>query len=221
MTKATYFSGIAARIHRHVYLFQSVLLPFVLGGAIAYLLDPIVERLAKWGLSRGTSAFIILGLFLLVVAGILVLIVPILVREAGEFIESAPGYAKKIWEMAEPHIAWVQEKIGHKITSDEIQSVLEENASKAMQVGKGVLGGITSGGLALLDFFTTLLITPVAAYFLLKEWQNVTGWIYDICRGARRQQLKACWARLMVKSPDLYVARAWFVSRWDLSTPLP
>lgn len=182
MTKATYFFWgltVLAFIGT-VYLFQSVLLPFVLGGAIAYLLDPIVERLAKWGLSRGTSAFIILGLFFLVVAGILVLIVPILVREAGEFIESAPGYAKKIWEMAEPHIAWVQEKIGHKITSDEIQSVLEENASKAMQVGKGVLGGITSGGLALLDFFTTLLITPVAAYFLLKEWQNVTGWIYDI-----------------------------------------
>jgi predicted PurR-regulated permease PerM len=163
-----------------VWLFKSVLLPFILGGAIAYLLNPIVNKICKKGLGRQTAVLLILGSFFVFVAGLLAIILPILIREAAGFIESAPAYVARVWELAEPRILWVQEQLGYAITADQVQSVLQDNVGKALQIGKGVLGGITTGGIAIIDFFTTLLITPVAAYFLMKEWPKVTEWARGI-----------------------------------------
>lgn len=163
-----------------VWLFKAVLLPFILGGAIAYLLNPIVNKICSKGLKRQTAALSILGGFFIFVASLLAIITPILIREAAGFIEAAPTYAARVWELAEPRIMWIQEQLGYSITADQVQSVLQDNVGKALQIGKGVLGGITTGGIAIIDFLTTLLITPVAAYFLMKEWPRVTEWAQGI-----------------------------------------
>ncbi len=163
-----------------IWLFKPVLLPFILGGAIAYLLNPIVNKICSKGIQRQTAVLIILGSFFVFVAGLLAVITPILVREAAGFIESAPIYVARVWELAEPRILWVQERLGYAITADQVQSVIQDNVGKALQIGKGVLGGITTGGIAIIDFLTTLLITPVAAYFLMKEWPKVVEWAQGI-----------------------------------------
>lgn len=163
-----------------IWLFKGVLLPFVLGGTIAYLLNPLVNKMCRKGLKRQTAVLCILGGFFVIMAGLLAIIAPILVREAAGFIESAPTYAQKVWHLVEPRIMWVQERLGYSITSEQIQTVLEENVDKAMQLGKGVLGGITMGGIAIVDFLTTLLITPIAAYFLMKEWPIIVAWVQGI-----------------------------------------
>lgn len=163
-----------------IWLFKSILFPFVLGGAIAYLLNPVVNKLVRKGMSRRWVVLTILGLFITLLTVLLAIILPILAKEAIGFVKDAPDYAHRIWTLLEPQIIWVQEKIGQQITFDEIQEAAKENIGKALQVSKGVLGGITSGGLAIVDFFTTLLITPVVSYFLLKEWPRVTTFVKDL-----------------------------------------
>lgn len=163
-----------------VWVFKGMLLPFILGGAIAYLLNPIVNKICSKGLKRQTAVLSILGGFFIFLLAILGIITPILVREAAGFLSSAPLYAQKIWELAEPRFLWVQEQLGYSITTDQLQAVLQDNIGKALQIGKGVLGGITTGGIAVVDFLTTLLITPVAAYFLMKEWPYVMAWVQGI-----------------------------------------
>lgn len=162
-----------------ISVFRDVLLPFVLGGAIAYLLNPLVEYLTRKGMGRPAAAIFILGLFFLVVGGILMLISPLLFHEAAGFIKSFPLYLEKLKTFVEVRIAWIEERMGDDITA-QIQTVLQDNAGKALQVGKGVLGGITSGGGAVMDFFTTLFITPIAAYFFIKEWPRVTDWVENL-----------------------------------------
>lgn len=163
-----------------IWLFKAILLPFVLGGAIAYLLNPIVRKISALGVQRQTAVILILGGFFLFVGGVLAIVLPILLREATGFIQSAPDYIQKIWEVAEPRILWIQEQLGYAITTDQLKEVVQDNMGKALQIGKGVLGGITTGGIAIVDFITTLLITPVAAYFLMKEWPQVVAWVKDI-----------------------------------------
>jgi predicted PurR-regulated permease PerM len=162
-----------------ISVFRDVLLPFVLGGAIAYLLNPIVEYLTRKGMGRPSAAIFILGLFFLMVGGILMLLTPVLFHEAAGFIKSFPLYLEKLKAFIEVRIAWIEERMGDDITA-QIQTVLQDNAGKALQVGKGVLGGITSGGGAVMDFFTTLFITPIAAYFFIKEWPRVTDWVENL-----------------------------------------
>ncbi len=163
-----------------VWIFKAVLFPFVLGGAIAYLLNPIVNKLCAKGLGRQTVVLLILGSFFIFLAGLLAIITPILIKEAAGFIEAAPAYTQKIWDMAQPRILWIQEQLGYTLTTDQLQTVLQDNMGKALQIGKGVLGGLTTGGIAIVDFFTTLLITPVAAYFLMKEWPQIMTWAHSI-----------------------------------------
>lgn len=182
-----------------VWVFKGVLLPFVLGGAVAYMLNPLVNKICAKGLKREAAVLIILGSFFVILAALLAVISPILLREAIGFIEAAPSYAQKIWGFIEPRIQWIQEQFGYKLTVEQVQTVLEDNVGKALQIGKGVLGGITTGGIAIADFFTTLLITPVAAYFLMKEWPKVTAWalgiiprhhLATVCRLAKQIDLK-------------------------------
>jgi predicted PurR-regulated permease PerM len=163
-----------------IWLFKPILLPFILGGTIAYLLNPIVNYICSKGLKRQTAALSILGGFFLVLSTVLAIISPILIREAAGFIQAAPDYIQKLWAFIEPRIIWVQEQLGTNISPEQLQGVLQDNIGKALQIGKGVIGGITSGGVAIMDFLTTLLITPVAAYFLMKEWPRVTDWAVGI-----------------------------------------
>lgn len=162
-----------------ISMFREVLLPFVLGGSIAYLLNPSVEHMTRRGMGRPSAAILILGLFFLIVGGILMLLTPVLFHEAAGFIKSVPLYIQKLKAFMEVRIAWLEQRMGDDITS-QIQTVLQDNAGKALQVGKGVIGGITSGGSAVMDFLTTLFITPIAAYFFIKEWPHVTDWVEDL-----------------------------------------
>ncbi|HNS44860.1 MAG TPA: AI-2E family transporter [Alphaproteobacteria bacterium] len=163
-----------------ISLFQPVLFPFVLGGAIAYLLNPIVNKLSKGKVKRPWVVLGILGAFFLVVGLILAVITPILIKEAADFIHHAPELAQNIWDKIEPRIVAVQEQMGYHITADQLQTAVKDNIGKALQVSKGVLGGLTKGGIAIVDFISTLLITPVAAYFLMKEWPAVMKFVNDL-----------------------------------------
>lgn len=163
-----------------VLLFKPILMPFVLGGAIAYLLNPIVNKCVSMGAKRTYVVLGILSLFFLLIGILLALITPILFKEAMGFIDQAPALVQKIWDVAETKIIWAQEKLGYQISTTELQTAIKDNIGKAMQVGKGVVGGLTSGGMAIIDFFTTLLLTPVAAYFLMKEWPRVVSFVQDL-----------------------------------------
>ena len=79
-----------------LWLLSPILLPFVLGMALAYVLDPLANRLAKRGLSRLVAASIILGGFVLALALLLLLIAPVLAKQLAGFIDNAPGYAQRL-----------------------------------------------------------------------------------------------------------------------------
>ena len=158
-----------------VNLFRDVLLPFVLGGAIAYLLNPIVEFLIRKGVRRQSAVLCILGLFFAGVVSILLAVSPVIFREAGGFIAAVPTYIEKLRLLAESRLNWLQSHMGDDVT-DQIQTALQENVGKALTVGKGIIGGITTGSKAFIDFITTVIITPIAAFFFMREWPHVVAW---------------------------------------------
>jgi predicted PurR-regulated permease PerM len=123
------------------WVFRDVLFPFVLGATIAYLLEPILEKIVAKGMGRKSAVLLILGTFFLLLTGILAVLLPILVREASAFITAFPGYLDHVLALVQPHIAWAQERLGYQVSSEEIQGLLKENIGKALKVGQGVLGG--------------------------------------------------------------------------------
>ncbi|MCB9988498.1 MAG: AI-2E family transporter [Rhodospirillales bacterium] len=166
-----------------VWLFKGVLLPFVLGVAIAYLLDPLVERLARWKITRDMAALIILGLFIVIVVGLFGAMIPLAYREITQLADSAPALLDRLWTAMAPYTLWVQEKLGNGNFAG-YQQTIEQNIGKILQGSLGVLQGggsiLASGGQAIAGFLSLVIFTPIVAFFMLKEWDNMTKWVDNL-----------------------------------------
>jgi len=93
----TTYWGVATAVFCVVLWFLGdVILPFVLGGAIAYCLDPVADRLQKMGLSRILSVTVITLVAFLTFILLVLLVIPTLVAQIGGLIEAAPGAPDKI-----------------------------------------------------------------------------------------------------------------------------
>lgn len=159
-----------------VSVFSAVLLPFVLGLAVAYLLEPLVARLSRWKLPRAAAALLIVALFFIAVGIAAALVLPLLYREGMQLAAALPGYGEKIWVMLTPYLGWVQERFGYNDFSA-LQDEWKNHAGKLLGAGSGILGGLAAGGKAAASFLTTLVLTPIVAYYMMKEWPAITAWV--------------------------------------------
>jgi predicted PurR-regulated permease PerM len=157
-----------------VWLLKGMLLPFVAGMVIAYFLDPLADRLEAVGLSRTVSTAIVTGGFFLVFFGILVVLVPLIEHQVVEFIHRVPGYIETLEARIEPLIVEIKRKLS-KGDIERLRSSAGEYAGTAITWGIGVIKGMLSGGLAILSLLSLLFITPIVAFYLLHDWDDITA----------------------------------------------
>ena len=162
-----------------VTLFKSVLLPFVLGIAVAYLLNPTVNKLGDLGIARAPAALMILGGFLILILGLGGVFSPIIYRELSEFSDDLPRYIEKFWGVMSPVTAKLDQYIGGA-DSKSLEQLLKENAGSAVNVANYVVQKIATGGQAVMDMLSVAVFMPIVAYFMMKEWPNVTKWVHDL-----------------------------------------
>jgi predicted PurR-regulated permease PerM len=166
-----------------VYVLKSMLLPFVLGIAIAYLLNPAVNGLSRIRLSRGPAALCILGVFLIFVSVFIAAVFPIIYKQLIELSQDIPGYADRLTAWAEPKIADLLAMAKLEGQAD-IKGLAGQLAAPTMNVANflatNALQGLAAGGQALAHFLSVALIMPIVAYFMMKEWPNMTRWVIDL-----------------------------------------
>ena len=151
-----------------LYMFRSILLPFVAGMALAYLLDPVADRLEAMGASRLVATFLILILFVVLFVIALILIVPILSGQLSDLIQRIPDYVTRLQAVfANRESQWVQDLIGDSSVN------IRENLNELLKQGAGwlsaLLSSIWNSGKALLDIISQLVITPIDAFYLLLD----------------------------------------------------
>ncbi len=162
-----------------ITLFKAVLLPFVLGIAVAYLLNPMVNQFKQIGISRGPSALMILISFLIFILAFFGAISPILYREILQFSNDLPSYIEKISNLAAPLTEIVEKYIG-TIEKNNIETLIKDNAASAAQVTKLILERAASGGKAVIDLISVAVFMPIVAYFMMKEWENISAWVHGL-----------------------------------------
>lgn len=163
-----------------LYLFSSVLLPFVAGMALAYLLDPLADRLERRGLSRTMATLTIVVMFVIVLVIAFVLLVPVLVSQASSFIERLPVYLKSLQSfITNIDEARVARALG--MSTAELQAKLGNLVGEAAKWLGTVVQGLLSGGQAILSVLSLFVITPVVAFYLLHDWDymiaKVDSWL--------------------------------------------
>ena len=163
-----------------VYALRSILLPFVLGMAVAYFLDPVADRLQRLGLSRTLAASALTIVFLVAVTAFFILLAPLLQSQVLGFIGRVPAYADLLRSAAEDALSLVRANL----TEADIVR-LREAASGTTATLVGWLGqvasGIWSGGLALVNLLSLIVITPIVTFYLLRDWDSIVaaidGWL--------------------------------------------
>lgn len=162
-----------------VMLFKSVLLPFVLGIAVAYLLNPMVNNLGRAGIGRVPASLMILGGFLIFFLGFIGVVSPILYREVAEFSDDLPQYIEKFWALIAPVTAMLDEYVGGEDKKD-IETLLRENAGSATKAAQFIVQKLAAGSQAVMDVISVIVFMPIVAFFMMAEWPKVTKWVHDL-----------------------------------------
>jgi len=156
-----------------LYLLSGILLPFVAGMALAYMLDPLADRLEKYGLSRIVATSVIIGLAVLVFVAVIILIVPIIGSQIGQLAAATPEAVRAIEAELTLRLDWLRELT--KNSDITIEGYLAGMAKDAVGWLAQLAGGVFYGGVALLGLLSLLIVTPVVAFYLLVDWDNIVA----------------------------------------------
>ena len=167
--------GLAAAIFLlALWWLGDVILPFVLGGAVAYFLDPVADRLEAMGASRALATGIITLVALLIFVVLLLLVVPTLINQAIDLFNIAP----KVFQDFQ---AFLTQRFPELLDQDStlrqsLTSLGETIQSKGGQLLQGALSSVGS----LINVVMLFVIVPVVAFYLLYDWDNMVGDIDDL-----------------------------------------
>jgi predicted PurR-regulated permease PerM len=174
-----------------LFLLRDVLLPFVAGMAIAYFLDPIADRLEDWGAPRWLGATLVLLSFVVVLMAALVLLVPLLQSQIAQLIDTLPRFIAWLHDRVLPLIERAMTRLSPEDVT-RLRNAASQYAGEVVSWLGQVLRGIVSGGFALIDLLTILFITPVVAFYLLRDWDRmvatIDGWLPKQHQATVREQ---------------------------------
>ncbi len=173
-----------------LYVLSGVLLPFVAGITVGYLLNPIANKLERLGLHRLGATLVLLALFVTVLLVLLMVFVPILARQTTSFILNLPGIADRLQALAitegnklvQGYAGEAMRKLGlGGFTPADVQSSLGSFIGQGTAYVVAFLNSLWSGSRALVGVFSLLVVTPVVAFYILLDWPRmiaaIDGWI--------------------------------------------
>lgn len=175
-----------------VHLLSSILLPFVAGMLTAYFLDPVADRLEARKIPRGIATALILLAFFLCGAGVITLLFPMLQRQIVDLAILLPGMVDAARQSIEPILREFLAGLPPD-TMAEIKTSVGNIAGKVASWVTGMLASVWSGGVALFNMISLVVVTPVVAFYLLRDWDLITAkidsWLPLGARPTIRDQL--------------------------------
>ncbi len=168
-------AGLLLVIAGALHLFASILLPFVVAAGIAYFLDPPTTRLTRAGMPRGLAA--LLMVVALVAAGLLfaLLLYPLLLSQVGILISRVPSYVYSVRLWAGEVISHLQERLGSEFVDERLRDLVGGQAGAMLAFLAAALSRIVGGGFALFNVLSLVVVTPVVAFYLLRDWRRAVA----------------------------------------------
>ncbi|OYV33845.1 MAG: AI-2E family transporter [Rhodospirillales bacterium 20-64-7] len=154
-------------------LFSSVLTPFVVAAGVAYFLDPAVSRLARHRVPRSIGAAILLGAVLLGVVIFVLLLYPVISAQATILVTNLPTYLKTA-QADFGHIVYVlQARLGPGAISQKLRDLASNQAGAIVSFAGTAASNIVGSGFAVVNILTLLIITPIVAFYFLRDWPGI------------------------------------------------
>ncbi len=162
--------ALTALIGGVLYLLAPVLTPFAVAALLAYLGDPMADRLQGKRVSRTLAVALV---FLLMTLGILLLVVmliPMVERQVSRLVERLPVYLGWIRETLLP---WIETRFGVATAGFDgsgVVDLLKKHWQQAGGLASTIVGQVSRSGMTIVVWFTNLLLIPVVTFYLLRDW---------------------------------------------------
>ncbi|WP_421701165.1 AI-2E family transporter [Aliiroseovarius sp.] len=168
-TQAKYWTIATAILVAALWFLGDVILPFVLGGAIAYFLDPVADRLEDAGCSRALATAIISVLAALVFIIAILLIVPTLVSQAVSLVNVAPDLFNQLQGFLTERFPALMDE------SSTLRQSLNELGQTIQERGGELVSAVVGSAMGIINVVVLMVITPVVAFYLLLDWDRMVA----------------------------------------------
>ena len=157
-------------------LLKDILLPFLVGLAAAYLLDPLADRLERLRLSRTAATTLITIGFFLALSIIVLLLLPPLAAQAANLAADLPGYIERLRDRLLPLATNLIERFNYGPDLS-AEGLIKEQAGQAISVFVRSVTGLLQSGVALLNLIALMFVTPIVTFYMLRDWDRMTAQI--------------------------------------------
>ena len=187
------WGGVLALFILALVLLRDVLFPFVAGFAIAYFLDPLVDRLERAGLTRTWSTIVVTASFFVLFILVLALLVPVLYAQVIQFLNNLPGYVAAIEAKAAPLVELARSYMSVEEGTTKVREFLEAHLGDVARFTVRFLGNLVGGLEVTFSLLSLFVITPVVAFYLLRDWDRIVAridsWLPRVHAETIREQI--------------------------------
>lgn len=163
-----------------IYLLSPVLMPFVFSAILAYLGDPLTDKLETYRLSRTQSVIVVFLTMALVLTLVLFLLIPQLEGQIANLISNLPAYADKMNTVVLP---WFEQRfrlnIRH-IQTNELINMVKNHWQNAGGIVASTMSSVSHSGGVIVAWLMNLVLIPVVTFYLLRDWDILIAKIYDL-----------------------------------------
>jgi predicted PurR-regulated permease PerM len=163
-----------------IYLLSPVLMPFAFSAILAYLGDPLADRLETYKLTRTQSVIVVFLVMILILVMTLLLLIPQLEYQITQLIGNLPANAGKINNSLLP---WLEQRFGIRlkpVNLDQLVTIVKQHWQNAGGVAAAILTSISRSGGVLAAWLLNLFLIPVVTFYLLRDWDILVAKIYDL-----------------------------------------
>ncbi|HWU66814.1 MAG TPA: AI-2E family transporter [Methylophilus sp.] len=166
------------------YLLEPILTPFLAAAVIAYMLDPLVDKLSEVGyrnrqIGRTLATLLVMSGVILVMIGLLLIIIPLLQQQSTLIAQRLPLLLDHFHQQVEP---WLLQRFGIHLNIDrtDIQKLISEHWQTAGSMIGNVLLSAGQKGLNLIGMIANILLLPVVLFYFLRDWDDMMAEIGDL-----------------------------------------
>lgn len=175
MREQAKYWGVATAVFLFVlWWLGDVILPFILGGAIAYCLDPIADRLERMGLPRLAATVVITLVAILSFTVLALLVIPTLVSQATQLFNTAPAMLSSFQAFLTERFPSIMDEGGP------VQSALQTAGETIRERGGALLNGVIGSLSGLVNVLVLFVIVPVVTFYLLLDWDRMVARIDNL-----------------------------------------
>ncbi len=163
-----------------LYLLAPILTPFVVAALLAYLSDPLADRLETFRLSRTAAVTVVFVGIAIVVALFFLFLIPVLEMQVKRFVTVFPTYIDWAMSILGPHLEKTLGVDSQLLQGEQLKEIIASHWKETGGLIRNAVQAISKSGFVVLGWVANLTLIPVIMFYLLRDWDKLVAYVHDL-----------------------------------------